>query len=213
MDRRETAPTILAAKTYGAPSVFRPENLLREGRRQRGVPDVAVPAVCALDPDGDIVRSLRTGGRSRRAPGWACYHTDMDVTEHEGLTVGIVGGDVGHHGRRQMRRLRDLLSLLLDRAFLGEVAQNPLQLGAVGVLQAELARNFPGADLAGICSDKGDDGVPRRKGRGKTIVAFAFHFVIIRGPCLRSSLPTPSMLPRALPPKSSRSTLLARAPC
>jgi hypothetical protein len=28
--------------------VFRPENLLREGRRQRGRPDVPVPAVCLL---------------------------------------------------------------------------------------------------------------------------------------------------------------------
>ena len=55
----------------------------------------AVPAVCVLDPDGDIVRSLRAGGRSRRAAGWACYHTEMDVTEHDGITIGIVGLAVG----------------------------------------------------------------------------------------------------------------------
>ena len=36
MGDRDEAPGILAAKTYGAPSVFRPENLLREARRQRG---------------------------------------------------------------------------------------------------------------------------------------------------------------------------------
>jgi hypothetical protein len=59
MGDSDAAPSILAAKTYGAPSVFRPENLLREARRQRGLPDAAVPAVCALDPDGDIVRALR----------------------------------------------------------------------------------------------------------------------------------------------------------
>ena len=88
-------PSILAAKTHDAPSVFQPENLLREARRQRGLPDVAVPAVCVLDPDGDLVRALRAAGRCRRAAGWACYHTEMDVTEHAGVTMGIVGLAVG----------------------------------------------------------------------------------------------------------------------
>lgn len=82
-------------KHYDAHSVFQPENLLREARRQRGLPDSPVPAVCALDPDGDIVRALRANGRSRRAEAWACYHTDMDVTEHKGITIGIVGLAVG----------------------------------------------------------------------------------------------------------------------
>jgi uridine phosphorylase len=84
-----------ARKDYGAPSVFRPENLLREARRQRGVAEADVPAVCALDPDGDIVRALRRTGASRRAAGWACYHTDMEVTEHACVTIGIVGFAVG----------------------------------------------------------------------------------------------------------------------
>ncbi len=88
-------PSILAAKTHEAPSVFQPENLLREARRQRGLPDAAVPAVCVLDPDGDLVRALRAAGRSRRAAGWACYHTEMDVTEQAGITMGIVGLAVG----------------------------------------------------------------------------------------------------------------------
>jgi uridine phosphorylase len=83
------------ARQHNAPSVFQPENLLREARRQRGLPDTPVPAVCALDPDGDIVRTLRAQGRSRRAEGWACYHTDMDITEHNGVTIGIVGLAVG----------------------------------------------------------------------------------------------------------------------
>ena len=88
-------PTILGPKQYASPSVFRPENLLREARRQRGLRVETVPAVCALDPDGDMVRMLRAAGRSRRAPGWACYHTDMDVTEHAGLSIGIVALAVG----------------------------------------------------------------------------------------------------------------------
>lgn len=88
-------PTIHAAKNHNAPSVFRPENLLREARRQLGLAKEPVPVVCALDPDGDIVRSLRRTGEARPAPGWACYHTQMDVTERAGLTVGLVGLAVG----------------------------------------------------------------------------------------------------------------------
>jgi uridine phosphorylase len=82
-------------KAFDAPSVFRPENLLREARRQRRLPEEPVPAVCVLDPDGDIVRGLRAAGRSRRAAGWACYHTEMDATEHGGIPLGIVGLAVG----------------------------------------------------------------------------------------------------------------------
>ena len=69
--------------------------LLREARRQRGLSAAPVPAVCVLDPDGDLVRTLRAGGRSRRAAGWACYHTEMDETEHAGVAMGVVGLAVG----------------------------------------------------------------------------------------------------------------------
>jgi len=88
-------PTILGLKRHASPSVFRPENLLREARRQRGLPEQSVPAVCALDPDGDIVRTLRRHGRVRPAAGWACYHTTMDVVDQSGLAIGIVGLAVG----------------------------------------------------------------------------------------------------------------------
>ena len=42
-----------------------------------------------------MVRGLRAAGRARRAPGWACYHTDMYVTEHAGMPIGIIGCAVG----------------------------------------------------------------------------------------------------------------------
>jgi len=86
---------LLAAKAYALPSVFEPANLLRESRRQRGLPAVAVPAVCVLDPDGDIVRHLESTGRAIRHPGWACYHTQMWVTNLDGIELGIVGLAVG----------------------------------------------------------------------------------------------------------------------
>jgi len=90
-----TPPPILAAKDFRAPSVFEPENLLREARRQRNLPNVAVPKICLLDPDGDIVRILVRAGRTRRSQGWACYHTDLYEFEHAGERLGIIGCAVG----------------------------------------------------------------------------------------------------------------------
>ncbi|HEY4174735.1 MAG TPA: nucleoside phosphorylase [Rhodopila sp.] len=86
---------LFAAKDHTAPSVFRPENLLREARRQKSIPKASVPAVCVLDPDGDIVRAVRADGRVRKNAAWACYHTDMDEIVHDGETLGIVGCAVG----------------------------------------------------------------------------------------------------------------------
>src|SRR3984893_1120644 len=88
-------PPILHNKRPSAPSVFRPSALLREARRQKGLPGVDVPAVCILDPDGDIVRRLRKEGRSKPFEGWPCYHTQLDVFELAGQVVGIVGCAVG----------------------------------------------------------------------------------------------------------------------
>lgn len=77
------------------PSVFLPENLLREARRQRNLPPGSVPDVCLLDPDGDIVRYLRQEGRAERSASWACYHTDLWLTELDEVEIGIVGNAVG----------------------------------------------------------------------------------------------------------------------
>ena len=59
------------------------------------MPNVDVPALCILDPDGDIVRRLRKDGRSKPFEGWPCYHTQLDAFELGGQTVGIVGCAVG----------------------------------------------------------------------------------------------------------------------
>ena len=88
-------PPILAGKDFAAPSVFEPENLLREARRQKNLPDSAVPEICLLDPDGDIVRALAKSGRSRRSASWACYHTDLYEFAHGGEHFGIIGCAVG----------------------------------------------------------------------------------------------------------------------
>src|SRR5215831_11083683 len=88
-------PPILSHKRYDLPSAFRPESLLREARRQKGLGPAAVPEICMLDPDGDIVRHLRAAGRADLHPGWACYHTDLYVFRHEEFAYGIVGCAVG----------------------------------------------------------------------------------------------------------------------
>jgi uridine phosphorylase len=86
---------LLAGKDFAAVSEFDPANLLREGRRQRGLPAVPVPAVCLLDPDGDIVRYLQVSGRGAKHPGWACYHTEMWTVNVRGVVIGVVGMAVG----------------------------------------------------------------------------------------------------------------------
>lgn len=90
-----TLPPILAEKHYGTPSAFTPENLLREARRQKGLAEARVPAICILDPDGDMVRRLREDGRARRDSAWACYHTELYCFTEAGLTFGILGSAVG----------------------------------------------------------------------------------------------------------------------
>lgn len=92
---RRATPPILRAKHYRSASVFSPENLLREARRQKDVRDSPIPDVCILDPDGDIVRHLRASGRAQRVEGWACYHSDMCRFSHEGRDYGIVACAVG----------------------------------------------------------------------------------------------------------------------
>jgi uridine phosphorylase len=86
---------LLENKNPSSPSVFEPASLLREARRQKGLAVVDVPAVCLLDPDGDMVRYLRMVGRSKPFAGWPCYHTNLDTFSLGGQNVGILGCAVG----------------------------------------------------------------------------------------------------------------------
>jgi uridine phosphorylase len=89
------APPILDNKYTSAPSVFVPASLLREARRQKGLPEAAAPPICILDPDGDLVRRLRQRGLARPFSDWPCYHSELDVFDLGGRQVGIVGRVVG----------------------------------------------------------------------------------------------------------------------
>jgi uridine phosphorylase len=92
---RSGVPPILAQKHYAAPSAFRPENLLREARRQKQIASVVIPAICVLDPDGDLVRRLLASGEARLEAAWACYHTQLYTFRDGAIEFGIIGCAVG----------------------------------------------------------------------------------------------------------------------
>src|SRR5258708_18676383 len=86
---------IVAGKEFDAPSVFEPANLLREARRQKGLAEATIPEICILDPDGDILRTLRHEERASLSPAWACYHTELFEFDHGAEHFGIIGCAVG----------------------------------------------------------------------------------------------------------------------
>lgn len=90
----ERAP-ILDHKHHDQPTLFTAENLLREARRQKNISLGRVPAVCVLDPDGDLEDYLHATGRAQHDPTWACYHTRLSTFVHEEIPYGIVGRVVG----------------------------------------------------------------------------------------------------------------------
>ena len=90
------AADIFGHKRYETPSAFTPKSLLREARRQKG----------ARQHRRSGYLHSRSGLRHRAAParrrtgaslhpGWACYHTELYVFEHDGQEYGIVGCAVG----------------------------------------------------------------------------------------------------------------------
>jgi uridine phosphorylase len=88
-------PPLLDNKNPSAASVFVASALLREARRQKGIAAAKVPAVCVLDPDGDLVRGLKASGQAQRAEDWPCYHTELHRFTCADRTLGIVGCAVG----------------------------------------------------------------------------------------------------------------------
>lgn len=88
-------PSILENKHYSSTSVFSPENLLREARRQKNIDNCPVPKICVLDPDGDLVTYLLSKGHAEKSSCWACYHSLLYQFDLEGVTIGILPCIVG----------------------------------------------------------------------------------------------------------------------
>lgn len=92
---KETTAAILLNKDYSEPSVFLPENLLREARRQKNKTECGVPSFCVLDPDGDLVDYLLEQGLAKKNDCWSCYHSTLYSFLLDDITVGIIPCVVG----------------------------------------------------------------------------------------------------------------------
>lgn len=78
-------------RNYNEPSVFTPENLLREARRQKNIDNGKVPDVCILDPDSDLVDYLIRTNRATINECWACYHTQLYNVKQNDFEFAVLG--------------------------------------------------------------------------------------------------------------------------
>lgn len=86
---------ILDLKFHAKSSVFLPENLLREARRQKSITEISIPEICILDPDGDIEEYVIQNHHARTNKAWACYHTKLFEFDYKNQKIGIIGRAVG----------------------------------------------------------------------------------------------------------------------
>jgi uridine phosphorylase len=86
---------LLVRQDHSHPSVFLPENLLSEARKQKKLGDAPVPAICLLDPDGDIAAFVQRERGAVKCASWACFHTELWEWDENGRRFGIVGRAVG----------------------------------------------------------------------------------------------------------------------
>jgi uridine phosphorylase len=91
----KSPPFILLNKNYQEPSIFLPENLLREARRQKNISECNVPEICVLDPDGDLADYLLKKDKARKNNCWACYHSTLYTFQIDNIDIGIIPAIVG----------------------------------------------------------------------------------------------------------------------
>ena len=94
MNEKRSIPLLLN-KDYPSPSLFLPDNLLREARRQKSIPNCNVPEICVLDPDGDLADYLVKTGAASLNECWACYHSKMYSFKVDDFVIGIIPCIVG----------------------------------------------------------------------------------------------------------------------
>jgi uridine phosphorylase len=86
---------LFECKEYSEQSVFTPENLLREARRQKLIDNCGIPNICILDPDGDMVEYLLRTNQATLNKCWACYHTKLYNFTYQDIEFAVVGCAVG----------------------------------------------------------------------------------------------------------------------
>lgn len=91
----EKQAAILRNKNYEEPSVFLPENLLREARRQKNKVECSVPTFCVLDPDGDLATYLVENNLAKKNECWSCYHSTLYNFILDDTEIGIIPCVVG----------------------------------------------------------------------------------------------------------------------
>ena len=94
IDANDAAP-ILEQDDPDAPSLFTAKAMLSVARQCKGLVAGEAPAICVLDPDGDLERHLYTCGELRDDANWGCFHTRLAVREGRGGEFGIIGRAVG----------------------------------------------------------------------------------------------------------------------
>jgi uridine phosphorylase len=92
---KDIVAAIQLNKNYQEQSVFLPENLLREARRQKNIADCSVPTVCVLDPDGDLVDYLLKKEKAKKNECWSCYHSKLYSFTFGDTQIGIIPCVVG----------------------------------------------------------------------------------------------------------------------
>lgn len=91
----EKQAAILLNKNYDESSVFLPENLLREARRQKNKMECSVPKFCVLDPDGDLTNYLIEKNIAKKNECWSCYHSKLYSFILDDSEIGIIPYVVG----------------------------------------------------------------------------------------------------------------------
>lgn len=86
---------LLARDDHAHPSVFLPEVMLQEARKQKQLENSPAPEVCLLDPDGDIVSHAQRVRAAKKSRSWPCFHTELWEWRENGRRFGIVGRAVG----------------------------------------------------------------------------------------------------------------------
>lgn len=94
MSQKKSAP-ILENKHFNQPSVFQPQNLLREARRQKQIPNCNIPAICVLDPDGDLADYLLETGKAKKNECRACYHSHLNTFRIADTEIAIIPCIIG----------------------------------------------------------------------------------------------------------------------